>query len=370
MLRRSLLLLAVLVLCVPAGTAIGKKPVKPPPPPPVSLDGGFIYFAADNVLHRMDPDGGDVSSLTDAPIGTPSLKRHWCPTHSAYERFILDVRPVGNDAYPNLVARHEIFAVCENGAAFQLTNAPLIEPDHTVVAKPGDQPGIFHPRPKWYAEDTRVSYTATRWADTDGDGDCEIVEWGFYTLPIDPEKLNLHTAAVPSHIDVDVVRKVPDHWSGGRVNVSPSWSPDGTAFVYTREANTPGIWRADLVSGTWTAQQIRTSGGGQAWSPAGSRILFKDSGGFISMDPYDTTDQVFIAAGEPSRTYGLVVGALQWSPGGTHFIYEMLWYATKKVTQEQESGIFRDRVDGGGDFVELTADIDAFVRKATWVADE
>jgi hypothetical protein len=106
------------------------------------------------------------------------------------------------------------------------------------------------------------------------------------------------------------------------------------------------------------------------WSPAGQRILVKDEGGFLSMDPYDTTDQVYTAPEDPDRTYGLVIGIIRWSPAGTHFIYEQFWYQTKKVTNDSESGIFRDRADGGGDFVELTKDLDAYVWKSWWVLDE
>jgi hypothetical protein len=368
---RTLTLLFVVALLVPAGAVIGAKGgKKPPETPPLPLDGGFIYFSADEVMHRMDPDGTDVTSLTDAPVGEPSMKRHCCPVHESEERFFLICKEVVGDPYPNGVKRHEIFAVCEDGAEFQLTNAPSIEPDHLVVQDPGDQPLGFHPRPKWSAGDTRVSYTAMKWGDPDGDGTQQIVEWGFYTLAIDPEKLDLHTAAVPDHVDVYVVRKNPTHWSGGRVNVSPSWSPDGTAFVYNQEAGVKGIWRADLDSGEWSTEQVWSTGEGQEWSPAGQRILFKDEGGFISMDPYDSTDQVFTASQEPDRDYGLVIGDLKWSPGGTHFIYEMRWYQTKKVTNDLQSGIFRDRADGGGDFVELTKDMEKFVGASAWVADE
>ncbi|MHC4342098.1 MAG: hypothetical protein ACYSX0_18015 [Planctomycetota bacterium] len=358
----------VIVLAFGAGLARAKKPPKPPPDP---VDGGVIYYETVDGLYAMDSDGSNKTSVSTSVGGAPSPHLHWCPTHSQDERFFLRVQAVGNDTYPNLVARHELFAVCEQGAEFQLTDAPLLEPDHTVPAQEGDQPHSWHPRPQWFDGDTQVSYTAMRWDDPTVPGDYELVEWGFYVLAIDPENLDDHTAAEPAHIDVTVVRKNPDHWSGGRVNVSCSWSPDGTAFVYKKEANTAGFWRADYddVDEAWDTEQIMTSGGIPKWSPVASLILFADSGGFVSMDPYDDADQVFIAVEEPRRAYGLVYTWPTWSPNGTHFLYEVLYYPTKKVGNNQIRDIYRDKVAGGGEQTCLTGDTDAWVTLTGWVAD-
>jgi Tol biopolymer transport system component len=371
MFRRTTILGAFCVLLVLiAGTAIAKKPPKPPPPDPDPVDSGVIYYETGGELYAMDPDGSNQTSVSTDVFGAPSRHLHACPTHSQDERFFLAVQPVGTDTYPNQVARHELFAVCEQGAAFRLTDAPLLEPDHTVPAQEGDQPLSWHPRPQWFDGDTQVSYTAMQWDDPTTPGTYEVVEWGFYTIAIDPENLDDHTATEPAHIDVTVVRKNPDHWSGGRVNVTCSWSPDGTAFVYKKEANTGGFWRADYdaANDAWDTEQIMTAGGAAKWSPVASRILFKGSGGFVSMDPYDDTDQVSISVDEPRRSYGLTISGPTWSPNGTHFVYTMVWYPTKKVTLYPRSDIFRDKADGGGDQTNLTDNTD-YVRLAGWVAD-
>jgi hypothetical protein len=354
-----------IVLAFTAGLASAKKPPQPPPDP---VDTGVIYYETVGGLYSMDPDGSNHTFVSSDFDQKPSRHLHACPIHGKDERFFLRVQPVGTDTYPNQVARHELFAVCEQGAEFQLTDASLLEPDHTVVAEEGDQPLIWHPRPQWFDGDTQVSYTAMRWDDPTTPGTYEVVEWGFYTLAIDPDNLDDHTAAEPEHIDVYVVRKNPNHWSGGRVNVGCSWSPDGTAFVYKEEASTAGFRLAEYISGNWDTEQLRSTGGIPKWSPVSSRILFADSGGFVSMDPYDTSDQVFIAVEEPRRAYGFGYSWPTWSPNGTHFLYEMAYYPTKKVAN-QIRDIYRDKVAGGGDQTNLTDDIDAWVELSGWVAD-
>jgi hypothetical protein len=360
--RTTMLGVLCMALILVAGTAIAKKPPKPPPDP---VDTGVIYYQSyqtPNGLYAMDPDGDNKTLVSTSVSGEPSRLLHWCPTHEQNERFFLRVQPFGTGTYPNQVARHELFAVCEQGEEFRLTNAPLLEPDHTVVAEEGDQPLIWHPRPQWFDGDTQVSYTATLWNDDD-----EIVEWGFYTLEIDADNLDEHTAAEPEHIDVTVVRKNPTHWSGGRVNVSCSWSPDGTAFVYKKEAGTAGFWRADYDEASgWDTEQIMTTGGIPKWSPVASRILFANDGGFVSMDPYDDEDQVFIAVEEPRRSYGLTYTWPTWSPNGTHFLYEMIYYPTKKVTNYPIRDIYRDKVAGGDEQTCLTDDLDSYVELSGW----
>jgi hypothetical protein len=358
----------MIVLAFGAGLVFAKKPPKPPPDP---VDGGVIYYETVDGLYAMDPDGGSETSVSTSVTGKPSRHLHWCPTHSQDERFFLRVQPVGTDTYPNQVARHELFAVCEQGAAFRLTDAPLLEPDHTVPAQEGAQPHSWHPRPQWFDGDAQVSYTATLWDDSTTPGTYEVVEWGFYTLEIDADNLDDHTAIEPTWVDVDVVRKNPTHWSGGRVNVSCSWAPNGTAFVYKQEANTAGFWVAkyDNTTKEWGTEQVMTTGGIPKWSPVANRVLFADSGGFVSMNLEDTADQVFIAVEEPRRSYGLVYTWPTWSPNGTHFLYEVLYYPTKKVTNDQIRDIYRDKVAGGGEQTCLTDDVDAWVTLTGWVAD-
>jgi Tol biopolymer transport system component len=262
-------------------------------------------------------------------------------------------------SYPNGIARHELFAVCEGGTAVQLTSDAALEPDNL-----GQTPEFTSARPRWCDADTQVSYLAKRWSGG------VVVAWGIYTLTIQPDSLHLHAAGSPARIGVDLVL-APYEGRGGLLNAPYDWKPDGTAFVFKARGGSAskGLWRADSTSSGWSATRLTSGDEFEVrWSPASTaRIVFESGTGDIdSMDPYDPSDRTTVIEDPWTRNKNLKVFCPCWSPSGTHIVYDDQRWSTDP--RKAFADVYRATATGGDD-TNLTDDTDAGVTTLGWRDD-
>jgi len=346
-------ILATLVLISP-GSVDAKKPVKPPPSP---VDGGTIYYVAGENLCAMNPDGTGKTVLMACSwldACEPSATLHYCATHDADERWFLMVRPCGSDTYPNGIARHELFAVCEGGAAYRLTDDADLEPSNLPGTTRLD---LSRARPRWFADDGGVSYLAKRWVQQ-SDGSWVVGEWGLHTLSVDPEKLSTHVPASPSFVDVSMALSNADQWHGGLLLTEYDWKPDGKAFVHRRYG---GLRLAESGDEGWVETQLTDDvGWNPRWSPTASLVVFTSEAGDIeTLDPFDPTDRETLIPDPDDKKKGKhYVWLPLWSPNGTHLAF---CHGYSAVQDGKSYSDLRRAASDGSDEVNLTDDTDAWV---------
>ena len=283
----------------------------------------------------------------------PSAKLHYCAAHEAYERWFLQVWPQGSDTYPNGVARHELFAVCEGGTAHRLTDDADLEPHNLPGTTRLD---LSRARPRWFANDGGVSYLAKRWVQQ-ADGTWVVGEWGLYTLSVDPQNMSTHVPVAPTRIDVSMALVNPETWYGGLLATEYDWKPDGTAFVHRRYG---GLRLAKHQSGTWVETQLTDDVGlNPRWSPVASLVAFVSDVGIESMDPFDPANRTIVIPDPKNDRHGnKYVWLPVWSPNGTHLAY-CYGYSTNRAGKSY-SDVYR-AISDGGDEVNLTADTSAWI---------
>jgi len=362
--KRTLTLAWIVVgaLLVGAGfvSAKGGKP-----PPPVPVDGGVIYYWSELTVWQMDPDGSGKTALFTGQLSMPyepSAAIHYCGTHGKDERWFLTFQPVGEDEfYPNGIPRHELFAVCEGGTAVQLTSDESLEPDN--LGYPVTQ--FTRARPRWFDGDTQVSYLAKRWQDG------EVVEWGIYTLAIEPDVLDDHMVDFPVHVPValTLLPYVPlgvDR--GGVVDAPYDWKPDGSALVFKLRgtgAESNGLYLVEESSGWITYPDHRLTTGDAyevRWSPTSSRLLFEYGRRIDSMDAYDPSDRTTVIENPFTLKNDLHIFYPCWSPSGTHIVFD---YRCWKEPPKGYSDIHRATATGS-DETNLTRDTDAGLTTLGW----
>ncbi len=296
--------------------------------------GGTIYFmsgsGANFGVSAMNSDGTGNTALPLNVTGTPSYMLH------GGHRWFLANRTIAGETYPNGSARHERFAVRDDGNegfTVQLTDDPVLQ---FLGASwvPGET-----------ADAGMLSGLARRWV-FDG------VEW-----VIDPDSVGIYTATVvfdgsgnvtglaaaPAPlVSVGVVAGTnPGEWWPAAYNWHFDWSPDLTEIVYSNAD------RSALLAHNVITDDARTLTTGKLpfhakWSPAGNLIVFSTGYGSIETIAPDGTGrkEIIRAGGSYYYLYPDI------SPTGSHILY--LRYGTgNDLFRATFSGATKVNLTGG-----------------------
>ncbi len=307
--------------------------------------GGTIYFStSDYVVWTMSSDGTGKAALpTGVPYdGVPSGALH------GGHRWLLDIRDIPGESYPNGQTRRELFAVRDDAnGSVQLTNQPDLETTYGGFGRCGFKHG-----------DGEVWMTARRWAGG------QVVEGGVYAAQIlfdangDVTGLGAQPAA-PAIAATLVTWPQSEVYKGG---LGPDmwevdWAPGGTEVVYSRvsqSANSQALRIADTSGGN----RLLVSGASRfpAWSPDGTNIAFHSTGGISTIKPDGTGLKVAIKRGS-----GYTVLYPHWSPTGSHIAYQQV----KTNVYPNVRDVYRAKADGK-EQTNLTGDITLAATPSGW----
>jgi hypothetical protein len=345
LLRRNLLCgVGAVLLCSVLALAKGKPGGKPGggggDPPPA----GTIFFSLWTSPHTMDTDGSNKTAL---PAGIAADGRHgpylW-PSHDLHDghRWFVDVRAVSG-TYPDGRARHELFAVRDDGLAVaQLTDQADLDP-----GDPDSTPGSSV---LWTPGDGHVSFIARRWASG------SVVEAGIYVAEIDYDAAGevVGLVAQPSDPLVEATLITVGSNVVGDIG-GHDWSPDGTQIVHNTALAGGGVAGeltvVDLGTGDATTFATSDAGGSPVWSPDGSTIAFGGGYDIWTISP-DGTAETRILRRKGGRNPVSYAGP-HWSPTGSHLILQ----GWGDILGGGRQDVYRAAADGSGK-TNLTAEID------------
>lgn len=256
----------------------------------------------DHRLWQIGADGTRPRLLPDGVSGEPSRHLH------AGRRWFIDVRPVPGETCPDGGARHELFAVRDDGRTVRLTRMPDGEP------MAGSARWLPH------AQDSLIGWIGRRW-DTGG----RVAEGGVYTMEIgfDDQGNAAGSDKIAAHLAVSrPLRSAPgpDAWSRAAVPDVDSfdWAPDGSSLALTS-------LRGELLmvrrSTGETRQLTARPASDPSWSPDGSMLAFKIRkafGGIAVLSVIDSRAEVLVG---DARCEPFVVAAPFWSPSGDSVVF-------------------------------------------------
>jgi dipeptidyl aminopeptidase/acylaminoacyl peptidase len=283
----------------------------------------------------MNPDGSNKTLLPANVYGEPSIT-----THGGFHWF-LQTREVAGEFYPDNDPRMELFAVREDGnEAFtvQLTNQAELEIRYEDI----------HWAPIGETLDATVSWTGVEWDLQSG----QALGAGIYEAMIefDPagNVVGLLYEPDPASplIEVDVVGDAPTNFDPIPNVGDFSWSPDGTAIVWTEPLNDPQLDDPLIVTDVSQTPAVSTvigffdvTPGEPQWSPDGSRIALATSEGIETVAPNGSSRKVVVrSSGTRNR------GVPRWSPTGSHLVYRLFTADWRKGFFQMD--IYRVTKDG------------------------
>ena len=290
---------------------------------------GSIYFrilGGNPPMYTMDPDGADRTALHANALGQFIA---WDVSRNLHgdQRWFLTMSQIDGVL--------ELFAAAEDGTEV------LLDLGADVVLFNGGI-GAVH----WGIDDTEISIIAMRVDETGSP-----IEGGVYVADIffDCDEIVI-CIGTPSLLVEEALVVVDE-------NIEPDlrahdWSPDGLNIVYSTQAG--DLMIADRMG---TVAFVPTTDGADRphWSPDGSRILFRGSGGFygkIYTIAPDGSGEKVVAKGRGGGNIVFVLSP-RWSNTGTHILYDK----AGSVAQDKRRDIYRATV-GGSNAVNLTSDWD------------
>ncbi len=291
---------------------------------------GSIYFrilGGDPPVYTMDPDGANKTALHPNVLGQFVA---WDVSRNLHgdQRWFLTMSQIDGVL--------ELFAAAEDGTEVHLDLGAEI-----VLVNGGI--GAVH----WGIDDAEISIIAMRVDETGSP-----IEGGVYVADIFFDGDEIVTGIGSPSLLVEEALVVVDE------DIEPDlrghdWSPDGLNIVYNTQAG--DLMIADLMSGTASFIPTTEAAGKPHWSPDGSRILFRGSGGFygkIYTIAPDGSGEDLVAKGHGGGKAVFVISP-RWSNTGTHILYDK----AGSVAQDKRRDIYRATV-GGSNAVNLTSDWD------------
>jgi len=332
--------LGVAAVCLLFLGAAGARPPKPAPP-------GVVYYTAhfDGIpgadIYSMAADGSNKTLVfTNMGVETDATQH----LHGG-ARWFLVFLPVEGSAYPDGLARQELFAISTAGGQFQLTDDPSHQPNV----------GGWRTRyPQWSVGDTRVSWLGRRWDLVCG----AVSELGIFYVDLDREISFGPTPAVPIHMPIADYPMEVDDLGYPKPTSGFDWSPAGTSVVFGR---VDGLHLADAEEGVET--QITDSGWAYQprWSPDGSTIAFTAGGIWTVSAAGLNANLALILQNGTGNAY--MFEKPVWSPDAAYVTCERLRSPGKRSVLIGD--IVRCKRDGSG-LTDLTSDTDAWVTLISW----
>jgi hypothetical protein len=299
---------AVIVLAAAARTAL--------PRGGSSGGGGGGGGGIDGTVYSIDADAGsstnhmwkmNLDGTNKTQLGAYGV--FFAPSSAVHnaETWFLTVLSIPGSYYPDGSVRREAFAIrgdydasLNNNAdtRVQLTDDPLVQPIS----------GSFESM-HWRDADQKISFKARTW------GAGAPVDSGLYTADLafraDGNVVGL--AAAPTRVltfalNADGLPTLNAH----------SWNPDGTQVAYTDSAN-PGLWVADLVSGTRT-RIYAGSTGEPDWAPDGTKLVVGIGGSVWTLKPDGSSLKQILRPKVVGPYYWSAFGHPHWSANGSYIV--------------------------------------------------
>ena len=335
-------------------------------PPP----SGTVYFRSIGILYEMNADGSNKTALPPNVFGEPSRQLH------GGSRWVVQLRTIDGEFYPNGDPREELFAVREDGDegfTVQLTDDPALQKFVLSVsqtaARWGRDASVDPP-----ADDGVVSFNALVW----GESPSDPIGAGVYALPVSFDgNGNLDPVPIDSGLATPKLIVAGGINGQGGPDTFPTigghgWSPDGSMIVFNEWFESgPELRLADVETGNSVLLLAPRFLRDPNWSPDGTRIAFEsgiaEKNGSVTsviqtirVDDVDGSTRTTLVKAKGGGSIRQVF-APRWSPDSNHVIYE---YIELKNNGEIFFNVYRVSA-GGGNSTNLTPNLQ-YARPIAW----